>query len=93
MNWEHVLDKYGLAVAFLAVVIAGVYVVGRYAIWPLIMRLMTALETQLSEARAARLTDQKEFLLALERRDRVSDEQTRAFQDALKQIEAQRSRK
>lgn len=89
MNWEQILDKYGWPSLFLALVLAAVWVIGR----PVVKRLLDMIDTQLTESRAARLGDQKDFLAALERRDRLAEEQTRAFQDGLRVIESSRGRK
>lgn len=93
MNWEQILDKYGLAVAFLAIVLAGVYLGVRYVVLPGFNRLLAMIDTQLTESRAVRAKDTEEFMAALARRDKLAEEQTRAFADALRRVDEHRGRK
>jgi flagellar biosynthesis/type III secretory pathway M-ring protein FliF/YscJ len=81
---EGLLERHGLAVAFLFVVCVALYLVVRYVVVPLVNRLLSALEKQIEEARLARKEDQSEFLDALKARDQVNRENT----DAIRQLTA-----
>lgn len=86
--WERLLDRYGLPVAFLVVVLVGVYLSVRYIVFPLINRLMTTLEQQLTEARQARREDAEKFLEALERQGEVTGQQTDAIRQLTQRIDS-----
>ena len=93
MNWEHLLDKYGWPTLAFALLLAGVWYVGTRWIQPAIVRFLDMIETQLSESRAARLNDQKEFLAELRAQREAGEASARAFSDALRVIESSRGRK
>lgn len=85
--WERIIDRYGLPVAFLVVVLLAVYFASRYVVIPLINRFMTTIEQQLTEAREARRHDSEKFLERLEQRDEVQREMAGALRELTDKIE------
>lgn len=62
-TWTALVDRYGLALSFLAVVLMAIWKLG----WPLIQRLLGTLEKQLEEGRLAREQERQDFMNALNR--------------------------
>ena len=90
MDWERIIDKFGLP-------LAGLVVVGLFfyrTLWPFIKERIAAAEKvlteQVAEAREARKEDQREFLAALEKRDDALREHTEALRQLTKEIEGRR---
>jgi hypothetical protein len=95
------LDRYGVAAVILALAALFLY----KGAWPWWVRRQEAadqflkeqiadskraLAEQVAAARSARQEDQDKFLAALERRDRLAEEQTKVFAEALRRGDERR---
>lgn len=83
MSWVELLKQFGLPVAFLAVVLAFIWYIGR----PFVNRLLDMIEGLLAESRAARIKDTEDFMRALDRRDAVAAKQTEVLEKLSEKIE------
>lgn len=82
-TWGDALERFGLPIVVLIVFGIAFYKL----FWPLILKYHDSLEEQIREARAARKDDTEKFLKALEGRDEVNKEQTKAIEALTRQID------
>jgi len=62
-----ILDRYGLPIVALLIVVLAIYKL----VWPLLLRQMAIISTQLDIAQERLEKSQSEFMRALERRDAI----------------------